>query len=470
MKVLYASSEALPFIASGGLADVAGSLPRAIKNRKVACRVVMPFYGTISPEMKEKCKYVTNFTVELGWRRQYCGVFTANVGGVVYYLLDNEYYFKRSRLYGEYDDGERFAFFSKAVLELIAHIDFKPDIIHCNDWQTGLIPVYLNSLYREKDDYRYIKTVFTIHNIQYQGQFSPFALGDLFGLGMDAHDTLYYGDCLNILKGAMQAADRISTVSESYADEILSPAYAFGLHGFLNDNRGKLRGILNGIDMELYNPRTDKKIKANFSEKDLSGKEINKKALLEEFSVPYKEGTPVIAMVTRLVEAKGLNLVKEIFERLMEKDVKFILLGSGDKEYEDYFNAMRQKYPEKVGVYIGFSPLTASKVYAGADMFLMPSLSEPCGLAQMVALLYGTIPIVHTVGGLKDTIHDCSLGEGNGFTFEYFTGDALLGTIDNALRVYSNKHDWTCLMKTALSSDFSWKLSAAKYINMYKEI
>ena len=268
----------------------------------------------------------------------------------------------------------------------------------------------------------------------------------------------------------MQESDRITTVSESYANEILTPSYAFGLHSFLNDNRFKLRGILNGIDMELYNPRTDAKIAANFSENDLSGKEKCKKDLLEQFSVPYDKETPVIAMVTRLVEAKGISLVRDIFEELMKKDIKFILLGSGDKEYEDFFQSMRDKYPEKVGVYIGFSPATASKVYAGADMFLMPSLSEPCGLAQMVALLYGTIPIVHAVGGLRDTIKDCSLGEGNGFTFEYFSRDALINTIGNALRVYGNKKDWTELKKTALKSDFSWKKSAEKYINTYKEI
>lgn len=470
MKVLYASSEALPFAASGGLADVAGSLPRALRGRKIACRVVMPYYSTISEELKAKCKYLLNFTVELGWRKQYCGVFTANVGGVVYYLLDNEYYFKRNNLYGEFDDGERFAFFSKAVLDLISYIDFKPDIIHCNDWQTGLIPVYLNAFYRNIEKYRYIKTIFTIHNIQYQGKFSSFVAGDVFGLSDNFNNILEYDGCINVLKAAMQESDRITTVSDSYSKEILSPAFAFGLSDFLNNNSFKLSGILNGIDMELYNPRTDKKIAANFSENDLSGKEKCKEELLKEFGLSYKKDTPVIAMVTRLVEAKGISLVREVFEKLMTRDVRFILLGSGDKEYEEFFEEMRRKYPEKVGVYIGFSPKTASKVYAGADIFLMPSLSEPCGLAQMVALLYGTIPIIHEVGGLRDTIKDCSLGEGNGFTFNYFHGDTLLNTIDNALRVYGNKEDWKKLMETALKSDFSWKKSADKYINTYKEL
>lgn len=470
MKVLYASAEALPFIASGGLADVAGSLPKALRNKKIACRVVIPYYKTIPAALKEKCAFLKSFTVELSWRRQYCGVFTANVDGVVYYLLDNEYYFGRDRLYGEYDDGERFAFFSKAVLDLISHIDFVPDIIHCNDWQTGLIPVYLNDSYRGNERYRYIKTVFTIHNIQYQGQFSHCISEDVFGLGEKSRKILDFDGGVNILKAAMQEADRITTVSNSYAEEILTPKFSYGLDGFLRDNKFKLRGILNGLDINRYNPRDDREIAAMYSEKNIGEKEKNKKALLESFSLKYDSETPVIAMVTRLVAPKGIELVRGAFETIINKGVKFILLGSGNAEYERFFCDMQRKYPDRVGVYIGFSPKLAKMVYAGADIFLMPSLSEPCGLAQLVALRYGTIPIVHEVGGLKDTIKDYDGQNGNGFTFKTPDVGGVLWAVDNALRAYRDKEAWKKLKIKAMTGDFSWKKSADRYIEVYREI
>ena len=470
MKVLYVSAEALPFIASGGLADVAGSLPKALRNKKVAARVVLPYYKTIPSALKEKCKFLKSFTVELSWRKQYCGVFTANIDGVVYYLLDNEYYFGRDRLYGEFDDGERFAFFSKAVLDMLSHIDFHPDIIHCNDWQTGLVPVYLNDSYREKEPYKNIKTVFTIHNIQYQGQFPHDIAADVLGLGIKAFRILDFGGGINILKAAMQEADRITTVSNSYAKEILTPQFSYGLDGFLRDNSYKLSGILNGLDVNLYNPREDETIHSKFSETEIEKKEENKKALLEKFNLSYEEGVPVIAMVTRLVDPKGIGVVASVFEELLNKNIKFILLGSGDEHYEKFFLKMKEKYPDKVGVYIGFSPALAKTVYAGADIFLMPSLSEPCGLAQLVALRYGTIPIVNEVGGLKDTVQNFDGENGNGFTLKTGNPDELKDALFRALDSYENKEIWERLKIKALTSDFSWKKSADKYIEVYKGI
>jgi starch synthase len=470
MKILYASSEALPFIASGGLADVAGSLPKALRNKKTACRVVIPYYSHISGELKQKCRFLTSFNVSLAWREQYCGVFSANIDGVVYYLLDNEYYFDRGQLYGEFDDGERFAFFSAAILELIRHIDFVPDIIHCNDWQTGLVPIFLNAFYRGEYRYRFIKTVFTIHNIQYQGQFSDFFFDDVCGLPGEFKNVVDYNGGVNILKGAMQEADRITTVSESYAKEITTAEYAYGLERFINDNSFKLRGIVNGLDVKHYNPREDKVIKKQFSEKTLGDKEINKKALLEEFSVPYEEGVPTVAMVTRLVPPKGMDIVVSSFEELMKRNIKFILLGSGEARYENFFREMKDRYPDKVGVYIGFSPKTASAVYAGADIFLMPSLSEPCGLAQLVALRYGTIPIVHEAGGLRDTVKDYTTSGGNGFSFKDTDSNALLWAVDNAIGTYHKKDEWEKLKVSAMTADYSWNKSAEKYLEVYKEI
>lgn len=470
MKILYASSEALPFIASGGLADVAGSLPKALRNKKIACRVVVPYYSTIPEEMKQKCRFLKSFNVSLAWREQYCGVYTANIDGVVYYLLDNEYYFSRGRLYGEFDDGERFAFFSKAVLELIRQVDFVPDIIHCNDWQTGLVPIFLNALYRGEERYRFIKTVFTIHNIQYQGQFPYFFYDDVLGLPKEYKRIVDYNGGVNVLKGAMQEADRITTVSESYAREITTAEYAYGLENFINDNSFKLRGIVNGLDIKHYNPREDMAITKTFSEKTLADKEINKKALCESFSIPYEEGVPVIAMVTRLVAPKGMDTVLSSFEELMNRNVKFILLGSGDEHYENFFRDMQKKYPDKVGVFIGFSPKTAKAVYAGADIFLMPSLSEPCGLAQLVALRYGTIPIVHEAGGLRDTVKDYTTEGGNGFSFKDTDKGALLWAMDNAVATYHKKDEWKKLQIGAMTADYSWNKSADKYIEVYKEI
>jgi starch synthase len=469
MKVLYATSEALPFIASGGLGDVAGSLPHALRKRLIGCRVVLPMYDTIKQELKDTMKFITHISVPVAWRRQYCGIFEAKYNGVIYYLIDNQYYFKRDTIYGHYDDAERFAFFSRAVLEIIPYIDFKPDIIHCNDWQTALTPVYYSAMYANSPGYENIKTIFTIHNIQYQGVYGKELLEDVLGIPADKASLLEYDGCINFMKGAIECADKVTTVSPSYADEILDPWYSHGLDFILNERRYKLRGILNGIDTVGYDPATDKCIKANFSADDISGKKIDKEELQKEMGLPVKPGVPVIGMVTRLVSHKGLDLVKGILDELLAtSEMQLVVLGSGDYEYESYFRWIAEKYPDKVGLRIGFVPELARKIYAGADMFLMPSKSEPCGLSQMVALRYGTVPIVRETGGLRDSITDCGDGKGNGFTFKSYNAHDMLDAIRRALTLYYNG-DWNELVLRALNCDFSWGRSANAYIRLYKE-
>ncbi len=469
MKVLYAASEALPFIASGGLGDVAGSLPHALRKRLIGCRVVLPMYDTIKQELKDTMKFITHISVPVAWRRQYCGIFEAKYNGVIYYLIDNQYYFKRDTIYGHYDDAERFAFFSRAVLEIIPYIDFKPDIIHCNDWQTALTPVYYSAMYANSPGYENIKTIFTIHNIQYQGVYGKELLEDVLGIPADKASLLEYDGCINFMKGAIECADKVTTVSPSYADEILDPWYSHGLDSILNERRYKLNGILNGIDTVGYDPATDKCIKANFSADDISGKKIDKEELQKEMGLPVKPGVPVIGMVTRLVSHKGLDLVKGILDELLAtSEMQLVVLGSGDYEYESYFRWIAEKYPDKVGLRIGFVPELARKIYAGADMFLMPSKSEPCGLSQMVALRYGTVPIVRETGGLRDSITDCGDGKGNGFTFKSYNAHDMLDAIRRALTLYYNG-DWNELVLRALNCDFSWGRSANAYIRLYKE-
>lgn len=470
MKVLFASSEAYPFAMSGGLADVAGALPKALRKRFVGCRIILPLYSSISEELRQKMSFVCSITVPVAWRRQYCGVFEAHIDGVIYYFIDNQYYFKRDGLYGYYDDAERFTFFSRAVLEVLPHIDFAPDIIHCNDWQTALIPVYLDAFYKQNEFYSKMKTVFTIHNIQYQGKFGNELLGDVLGLPIERKGIVEYDGCINFMKGAIQCADKVTTVSPTYAREILNPYYSHGLDTILKEFTYKTTGIVNGIDVDVYNPETDSLIYKNFSLDDISGKAVNKNGLQEELGLPQKADTPVIGIVTRLVKHKGIDLVKHVFEEIIQNDVQFAILGSGEWEFETFFYEMSKKYPQKVGLKLGFNPQLAHRIYAGADMFLMPSQSEPCGLAQMVALRYGTIPIVRETGGLNDTIHDSHSGEGNGFTFTNYNAHDMLYTVMRALKGYEDKKGWSILRERAMKCDNSWKTSANAYIGLYKEI
>lgn len=471
MKVLYVSSEALPFSASGGLADVAGSLPQALRRRKVACRAITPLYGCVSGELRAKMKFITSVMVPVSWRRQYCGVFEARAGGVIYYLLDNEYYFKRNSLYGCYDDAERFAFFSRAVLEALPHIDFKPDIIHCNDWQTALVPVYYAAIYGSGEGYTGIKSVFTIHNIQYQGKYGENILGDVFGLGEEYANLLRFGNCLNLMKGGIECSDRVTTVSKTYAREILDPWFSYGLDPILKQRSYKLSGILNGIDSTNYNPETDKDIFCRYSAKAPEGKEKNKEALRELFSLPAKARTPLIGMVSRLVAHKGLDLVKKVMrDAVASNDIQLVVLGSGDWEYESFFKELAASFPEKVGLRLGFVPDLARKIYAGSDMFLMPSKTEPCGLSQMIALRYGSVPIVRETGGLKDAVSDSGDGTGNGFTFKSYDAYDMLDALRRAVAAYGDADYWKTLVLRALKCDNGWGRSAREYIKLYESL
>ena len=471
MKVLYVASEALPFMASGGLADVAGSLPKALRKRLIGCRVVMPLYDGIKQELKDKMQFLTSISVPVAWRRQYCGIFEAKSDGVIYYLLDNQYYFKRDGIYGYYDDAERFAFFSRAVLEMLPHIGFKPDIIHCNDWQSALTPLYYSTMYANREGYENIKTVFTIHNIQYQGTYGKELISEVLGLRDDDIGLIEYDGDVNFMKGAIETANRVTTVSPSYANEILDPWYAHGLDPILRDRSFKLSGILNGIDVDNYNPETDKDIFANYSAEDFKNKAVNKQELQKLMGLPQRKDVPIIGMVSRLVGHKGLDLCKAVLDELLAtSDVQMVVLGSGEWQYEEFFKQLAAKYPDKFAVYIGFVPPLSRKIYAGADLFLMPSKSEPCGLSQMIALRYGTIPIVRETGGLRDSIQDSGDGEGNGFTFANYNAHEMLYTIRRALEGYAQPEGWNILVKRAMECDNSWGKSANEYIKLYKAL
>ena len=459
-------------MASGGLGDVAGSLPKALRKRLVGCRVVMPLYSGIKQELRDQMQFITHITVPVSWRRQYCGIFEAKIDGVIFYFIDNEYYFKRDGIYGHYDDAERFAFFSRAVLEIIPHIDFKPDIIHTNDWQTALVPVYYSTMYANREGYEGIKNIFTIHNIQYQGVYGKEILSDVFGLGEQHEQLLDFGGTLNLMKGAIECADVVTTVSPTYAEEILDPWFSHGLDPILRERQYKLHGILNGIDTDIYNPETDKAIAKNFSAKDPAGKKEDKADLQREFSLPVRDDVPIIGMVSRLVSHKGLDLVKAVLDELLSTtDVQLVVLGTGDWEYENFFREIEARYPGKVGLRIAFIPDLARKIYAGCDMFLMPSKSEPCGLSQMVALRYGSIPVVRETGGLKDSITDSGDGKGNGFTFQTYDTQDMLNSVHRAIYAYNESKDgWKVLVERAMACDNSWGRSANDYIRLYKQL
>ena len=471
MKCLFCTSEALPFAASGGLADVAGSLPHSLRQRLVGCRVVMPLYDEIPQELKDSMRFITSFSVPVSWRRQYCGVFEAKSGGVIYYLLDNEYYFKRKGLYGHYDDAERFAFLSRAALEMLPHIEFKPDIVHANDWQTALVPVYYSLFYSHNDWYQGIKTVFTIHNIQYQGKYGLEILQDIVAIPEEATSIVEFDGCVNFMKGAIETANRVTTVSPSYAQEIMDPWFAHKLDPILRARSWKISGILNGIDTLNYNPETDRDLYANYSVDDMAGKAENKCALQERLGLEQNPDVPLIGMVTRMVAHKGLDLVKSALDQLMqEENVQFVILGSGDWEYEMFFRAMQEKYPGRLTACFGFVPELSRKIYAGSDIFLMPSKSEPCGLSQMIALRYGAIPVVRETGGLRDSICDSGDGNGNGFTFRNYDAFDMLGGIRRAIEGYHQRKGWKILVERAMNSDNSWGHSANEYIKLYRNV
>ena len=472
MKVLFVASEAAPFFKSGGLGDVAGSLPAELCKLQASVRAVMPLYKDIGEAYRKEMKFITSFDVSLSWRKQYCGVFELERDGVIWYFLDNEFYFKRHTAYGQHDDGERFAFFSKAVLEMLWRLNYLPDIIHCNDWHTGLVPVYLKAHYGAWPEYQNIKTVYTIHNLQYQGKYGIELLSDVFALGAQHRSLVEYGGYINLTKGALMACDRITTVSPTYAREILTDEASHGLGPILRENSSKLSGIINGIDCSLYSPETDKAVFCNYSAQESDGKACCKENLQQMLELPAQADIPVIGLVSRLVGHKGMGLISLMLEDMLNENLQFVVLGTGDWQYEQMFLAMQKKYPSKLSVRIAFSDDLARKIYAGSDMFLMPSQSEPCGLSQLIALRYGAIPIVRETGGLADTIVSVDDGGegGNGFSFAPYSGDDLLFTIKRALALYCDKPLWNSLVSRAMGCDFSWSESAREYIAIYNEL
>ncbi|MBQ0014119.1 MAG: glycogen synthase GlgA [Clostridia bacterium] len=472
MKILFASSEATPFAQSGGLGEVAGALPKALVEKGEDVRVVLPLYECIKEEQRKDMKFLFHFDVPVAWRSQYCGVFEAKANGVTYYLLDNEYYFKRSGLYGYYDDAERFTFFSRAVLELVAWLDgFKPDVIHCNDWQTALIPIYYNCFYANRKGYENIRTVYTIHNIQYQGVYGYELLNEVIGISPPDYSLIDFDGCVNFSKSAIECCNKVTTVSPSYANEILDPWFSHGLDTILWKSYWKLTGILNGIDVDSYNPKTDKAIAYHYSASSKANKAKCKEALEDRFGFEHKPDVPIIALISRLVSHKGLDLIINMVDELLDTtEVRFIVLGTGDTEYEDFFKGLAVRHPDKFRLELKFDSALSRQIYAGADMFLMPSKSEPCGLSQMIALRYGTIPIVRETGGLRDSISDCGDGKGNGFTFKTYNAQDMHWAINRAIDLYYNdKKKWSALVTRALKCDNSWAKSADLYINMYKE-
>ncbi len=469
-KILFVASEAAPFIATGGLAEVIGSLSKALAaDDKYDVRVIIPLYSDMKAQYRKQLKFIGNLFVPLAWRNQYCGIFYYEADNVKFYFVDNEYYFKRPGCYGYYDDGERFAFFSRSVMEIIPFIGFYPDVLHCHDWQAALAAIYLKTIYCFRPEYQYMKAIFTIHNIEYQGKYSLDILEDLFGIPAEYRNYVEYDNCINLMKGAIEVCERFSTVSPKYAEEIKDAYYAHGLENIIKRNEFKLCGILNGIDPDYYNPATDKALFANYDVTSLENKEICKYELQKMLGLPQKKDTPIISMVTRLVTHKGLDLVKAVIEDVLKLDVQFVLLGTGDKMFENYFADLQRRYMGKVVSCITFNADLSRKIYSGSDIFLMPSKSEPCGLSQMISSRYGTVPIVRETGGLYDSIKPYGAG-GNGFTFSSYNADDMLFVIKEALTVYSSKENWKKLVEKAMNTDFTWSRSAKDYEALYAEL
>lgn len=473
--VLFVCSEAFPFAGTGGLGEVMGSLPRAINENEESqyeARIILPLYESFPYEERKNLQFICHINVPLAWRNQYCGLFKYNYKGTVYYFIDNEYYFKRPNLYGYYDDGERFAFLSRAVVEIIPHLDRKPDILHCQDWQTALVPIYYKLFYMYREGYGGIKTIFTIHNIEYQGKYSKSIIEDVFGIPANEYLSIEFKGCINLMKGAIDYSDAISTVSPTYAKEIMLPFYAHGLEDILLKNSFKLAGILNGVDIESYNPQTNEALFKNFSAEKISDKYVNKQELQKMLSLPQEPDIPLIAIISRLVTHKGLDLVRYAMNEILKKDIQLVILGKGDPDFENYFTYIQKMYDKKVSSIITFNKDLSHKIYAGADMFLMPSKSEPCGLSQMMACRYGTIPIVRATGGLKDSIIDCGSGDdGNGFVFENYDASDMLRAVERAVGLYRDFRDkWDGLVQRAIKTDFSWGASAKEYLKLYKRV
>lgn len=476
MNVVFASAEAAPFVKTGGLGDVAGSLPAALQKAGANVIVMVPLYGTISDEYKNKMEHVAEFYVSLGWRNEYCGLERLVHNGVTYLFVDNKRYFDRDYPYGFFDDGERFAFFSKAITESLQYLPdgFRPDILHCNDWHTALAPVFLREFYQGMPLYENVSTIFSIHNIAFQGQFSAKVLEDICGLAhipAAAFQLTCGHDAVNFMQGALNYSDAITTVSPTYAGEIQTPAYGEHLDGVLRRRREALQGIVNGIDTDHFNPETDPAIAQNFSVSDRSGKAVCKAKLQEELGLTVRDDQPLMTMVTRLTRQKGMDLVTYALDRILSNGVQVAVLGTGDYEYENALRYFASKYPGQMAARIQFDPALSQRMYAGSDMFLMPSLFEPCGLSQMIAMRYGTLPVVRETGGLKDTVipYNYETGEGTGFSFANFNGDEMGDAVFRGARLFWDNHDaWSNVVTQAMNQDFSWTRSATKYMDLYR--
>ena len=475
MKILYATSEAVPFCKTGGLADVAGSLPKALAEQGAEVAVILPLYQRVKERFGGQLKFECYDYVNLAWRHSYCGLFSLERDGVTWYFVDNEQYFNRPDLYGYMDDGERFGFFSRAIVRMLPHLKFWPEVIHCNDWQTALVPIYLKDDGVREEQFRSIKTALTIHNIEYQGRYGMESLGDLFGLdhGWADDGTIVMDGDVNLLKGAILCADAVNAVSPTYANELKLAYFAHRMENIMRRCEYKLSGVLNGIDMKLYDPATDQRITANYSVDDLSGKNADKAHLQKIMGLREDPNVPIVAIVSRLVSHKGLDLICEVLHDMMELPMQLVVLGKGDRKYEEFFHWAAQQYNGRMAVRLDYNEELSMAIYAGADLFLMPSKSEPCGLSQMIAMRYGTVPIVRETGGLKDTVqpYEAWRDAGNGFTFANYASGDMLYVIREAVYLYKDYPDaFSRLRKRAMKCDFSWARSARDYLRIYANI
>ena len=476
MKILFAVSEAAPFVKTGGLADVAGSLPQALAEEGHEVKVILPLYEAVGSEWRSRMTFLQHFDLTLAWRRVYCGIFELEYQGITYWFVDNEYYFKRRQIYGHFDDCERFAFFSRAVLETPAHLDWTPDVIHCNDWQTALVPVYLLEERYRVPQLAETRTVFTIHNIEYQGRYGSEVLEDVLGLDkgyLNEEMLAFYGD-VNLMKGALMSADFITTVSPTYARELRTPFYGHGLEGVISRRADRMEGILNGIDTALYDPAAMPGLAANYTAKaPVRGKARCKRALQQAVGLCPDPGIPVLACVSRLVGHKGFSMITDALSAIMDLDVQMVVLGTGDWRYEEAFRHAQSQFPGRFSAQLTYSAPLASMIYAGADMLLMPSVSEPCGLSQLIAMRFGTVPIVRETGGLRDTVipYNKYDGTGRGFTFANINAGDMAWVIREAVELFrTDRAAWTHLMKAGMTADFSWTASARKYQEIYRRI
>ena len=475
MRILYVTGEAFPFCKTGGLADVAGSLPPALAKNGDQVAVILPLYGQIGQQWRQQMTFRRYIYVDLGWRHEYCGLFSLESRGVTWYFVDNEHYFARPRLYGEFDDGERFAFFSKAVIDLMPSLDWMPDVLHCNDWQTALVPIYLKDVATRWPEVRRIRTVFTIHNIEYQGRFGSDTVDQLFGLdrGWYNDGTLQMDGDVNLMKGAMLMADAVTTVSPTYAAQLHDPAYAEGMASVVDMVGWKMHGVVNGIDTDSYDPAADLALPHHYDADHMAGKAACKAALQEELGLACEPDTPLIAMVTRLVGHKGLDLVQEAMDGIMATGCQFVVLGTGEWRYEDFFRQKAWQYGGRLSAQLAYSEALSRRIYAAADLFLMPSRSEPCGLSQMIAMHYGAVPIVRRTGGLADTVKSCQVGQedGTGYLFESYDAGAMLDVVGQATGLYrGDRNGFNTVCRRGMTADFTWDRSAVAYRQIYANL